>query len=372
MDLFSPGVPASLHLPETVARNSCETRASALRNQSVSETSARAVAPRSFRLGEWLVQPSLDRLSRRGEVVQLRPKVMDVLVHLAANAGEVVSKNALIDAVWARQFIADSALSRAVFELREALGDDPHAPRYIETISKRGYRLIAPVEELVEEMPVEKSEQTAESARDCRQRVVQGAAAAALVLVVGIFVTLAGPRPPRLGSSSPSRIAVLPFANLGDPTDDYFAAGLWEEITTRLAKEADLKVVAPASASSYRDRVDLQRAGEELHVSYVLHGTVRWQHRTSAVGHVRVVPQLVRVEDGSVVWAGSFDLPMGDVLGVQAEVASAVRSEVRNALGLKSPRNGGPSGEAGRDRVAKHEPRGTADGTVGATARSRS
>src|SRR5512136_1084048 len=91
-----------------------------------------------FRLGDWLVRPSLNQLSREGSLVHLRPKVMDVLVHLAEHGSEVVSKDELIEAVWAKEFLADSALSRAVFELREVLGDDAQHPRYIETIPKRG------------------------------------------------------------------------------------------------------------------------------------------------------------------------------------------------------------------------------------------
>jgi len=103
-------------------------------------------AARDFRLGEWLVQPSLCRISRGEEALHLRPKVMDVLVCLAGRAGKVISKQALIDTVWAKEFISDTALSRAVFELRQALGDDDAQPRYVETIAKRGYRLVAAVE----------------------------------------------------------------------------------------------------------------------------------------------------------------------------------------------------------------------------------
>ena len=105
---------------------------------------------RDFRLGDWLVQPSQCRVSRDERTVHLRPKVMDVLMCLAGKAGKVVSKQALIDTVWAREFIADTALSRAVFELRRALGDGGAQPHYVETIAKRGYRLVAPVESIGE------------------------------------------------------------------------------------------------------------------------------------------------------------------------------------------------------------------------------
>ena len=97
----------------------------------------------SFTIGEWLVQPQLNRLSRTGgDNVQLEPKMMDVLVRLAQTPGDVVSREALIDAVWPEVFISESVLTRAIAGLRRALGDDARNPRFIETISKRGYRLI--------------------------------------------------------------------------------------------------------------------------------------------------------------------------------------------------------------------------------------
>ncbi len=99
-----------------------------------------------FRMGEWLAQPSLDRLARGQASVRIRPRLMDLLVVLAGRAGQVVAKDALIEAVWGRRFVAESALSTAIAQLRAALGDDAAAPRYIESVPKRGYRLIAPVE----------------------------------------------------------------------------------------------------------------------------------------------------------------------------------------------------------------------------------
>ena len=99
-----------------------------------------------FRLGEWLVQPSLNCLSCGETVVRLRPKLMDLLVELAQRAGAVVPKEALIEAVWAKKFAAESALSTAVAQLRKALGDKAGEPHYIESVPKRGYRLVAAVE----------------------------------------------------------------------------------------------------------------------------------------------------------------------------------------------------------------------------------
>jgi len=98
-----------------------------------------------FRLGEWLVEPRLNRISRSDTEVQLETKAMDVLVLLARRAGEVVSHAELQDAVWQTEFVSYNTLAVRVSELREALGDDARDPRYIETIHKRGYRLIAEV-----------------------------------------------------------------------------------------------------------------------------------------------------------------------------------------------------------------------------------
>jgi DNA-binding winged helix-turn-helix (wHTH) protein len=98
-----------------------------------------------FQLAEWLVQPTLNRLSSGQRVVQIEPKQMDVLVFLAGNPGEVVSKQQIIDAVWPDLFITESVISRAIAGLRRALDDDARQPRFIETILKRGYRLIGQV-----------------------------------------------------------------------------------------------------------------------------------------------------------------------------------------------------------------------------------
>ena len=104
------------------------------------------LARSAFRVGEWLVQPSLNRLVRGETTVQLELKVMDVLVCLAGRPGEVVSRSELTDTVWATEFISDNTVSHAVADLRSALGDDAKQPRYVETIQRRGYRLIAAVE----------------------------------------------------------------------------------------------------------------------------------------------------------------------------------------------------------------------------------
>jgi DNA-binding winged helix-turn-helix (wHTH) protein len=99
----------------------------------------------SFSLGGWVVEPALNRVVRQSEVVQLEPRVMDLLVVLARRPGEVLSRETLIDTVWQRHVVGEAVLRNAIAALRRALGDRADDPTYIETISKRGYRLIAPV-----------------------------------------------------------------------------------------------------------------------------------------------------------------------------------------------------------------------------------
>jgi len=113
----------------------------------MSDSNAAARKAESYRVGDWLVVPSLNRLSRGTESVQIELKLMEVLVHLAERPGELVSKRELVDAVWQVEVVSDGTLTRAIALLRKALGDDARHPRYIETIPKRGYRFIAPVGE---------------------------------------------------------------------------------------------------------------------------------------------------------------------------------------------------------------------------------
>jgi eukaryotic-like serine/threonine-protein kinase len=110
------------------------------------EHSVRLPFAGDFRVGDWLVEPSLDRATRNGTVVRLRPQLTDLLVLLARHAGRTVSKEAILSEVWAGQFVAESGMTRCIAEIRQALEDDAHVPRVIETIPKRGYRLVAPVE----------------------------------------------------------------------------------------------------------------------------------------------------------------------------------------------------------------------------------
>ena len=99
-----------------------------------------------FRVGEWMVQPQSCMISGKNSELHLRPMLADLLVLLAENAGKVVSKDEILDQLRSRRFVSESVLTRDIAELRRMLGDTSRKPKYIETIFKRGYRLVAEVE----------------------------------------------------------------------------------------------------------------------------------------------------------------------------------------------------------------------------------
>jgi len=237
----------------------------------------RPAAPHAdFRLGEWLIQPSLDRISQGATTSRLRPRLMDFLVFLARNAGQVVGKDEIIEAVWERKFLAESVLTRSVADLRRLLHDEAERPRFIETVPKRGYRLMAPVFEQ------------------------------------------SGPAGPAVAHPS---VAVLPFANMtADDGEEYFCDGLAEELTNALSHLRGLRVIARTSAFAFKGKaVDVREIGRQLSVGAVVEGGVqRW------AGRLRITVQLIDAGDGVHLWSERFDRSATDIFAIQDEIAQAV------------------------------------------------
>jgi TolB-like protein/Flp pilus assembly protein TadD len=137
---------------------------------------------------------------------------------------------------------------------------------------------------------------------------------------------------------APRVLAVLPFKNLGSPDDQYFADGLTEEITSRLADVKELGVISRTSADRYRNTTALlKQIGRELGAGYLLEGSVRWEKRPDGTTHIRVTPQLIRVDDDRHLWAGRYDADLRDVFDVQAGIAEQVTA----ALGVVISGSGG-------------------------------
>ena len=154
-----------------------------------------------------------------------------------------------------------------------------------------------------------------------RKRWMMIAALFAVVVVAGMAILYSGIKRPML--------VVLPFENLGPPGDEYFADGITEEITSRLAALHGLGVISRTSAKQYKDSAKTTRQiGEELGVDYILEGTVRWDRSSEGKGRVRVTPQLIRVSDDTHVWSDSYNRALEDIFTVQSEIAEQVAKQL--------------------------------------------
>ncbi len=264
-----------------------------------------------FQVGEWTVEPLNGRISRAdGQSQHLQPKVMDVLVCLAEHAGMPVTRDELLRCVWGERATTDEPLTRTIAELRRALGDDRAHPRYIETIPKRGYRLVAEVRLPETAGP---DEQTTRVAGRRTPLIVMSLMVVAVALFG--FFTWWTPAP------TERSIAVLPFENMsGDVEQDYFAYGVSEEIVNELSKIQGLKVISRTSAFYFKGKeLPVHEIAETLDVAYVLEGSV-----SRSGDRLRVSAQLIDASSGYHVWANTWDKTLTDVFAIQDEIAAAV------------------------------------------------
>lgn len=290
-----------------------------------------------FRLGEWSVRQTEGVLCSGDRSVRLEPRVMDVLACLAGDADKVIAKEELLAAVWGGAFVEEGALSQAIHSLRKALGDDARQQRYIQTIPKRGYRLVAPVVLQEPEPPPADTLTEVPSAvpagstasvplhAPTPRRWLWPVATAAVSLILVVILWLAGGAI-RQGSGEPitsgkPRIVVLPFESFGQPQDSYFTVGLVEEITNDLASSPSLHVISRTSAMRVeRGRKPLAEIGKELQVDYVLVGTVSWS-RAAGDPRVSITPRLFRVADGTQIRAEPYERGEGEIFEVKAEIS---------------------------------------------------
>ena len=161
-----------------------------------------------------------------------------------------------------------------------------------------------------------------------RKRWMMIAALFAVVVVAGMAILYSGIKRPMLPTEA-TLLVVLPFENLGPPGDEYFADGITEEITSRLAALHGLAVISRTSAKQYK-KTDMttQQIGDELGVAYVLEGAVRWDRSAEGNGRVRVTPQLIRVSDDTHLWVERYDRVIKDIFSVQSEIAEEVAKQL--------------------------------------------
>lgn len=286
-----------------------------------------------FRLGEWSVRQAEGLLSSEERSVRLEPRVMDVLACLAADSGKVVTKEDLLASVWGGAFVEEGVLSQAIHSLRKALGDDARQPRYVQTIPKRGYRLLAPVELEREEaetgrggvsIPLPQSPDPPPTSRGSRRtRLIQ--AAAGMMLALALWIAWGRHEARRQVSEQHKegiRIVVLPFENLGKPEDPYFATGLTEEITANLTLLPAVHVIPGRNALNDKGVAKpLAEIAEELQVDYVLQGKVTWR---AGWRQVRVLPQLIQTADETIVLATPFEGNARSPFKTQQEISRSV------------------------------------------------
>ncbi|MBI3576254.1 MAG: winged helix-turn-helix domain-containing protein [Gammaproteobacteria bacterium] len=296
--------------------------------------------PNPFRVADWVADPATHRLHRGGTEVRLEPRVMTLLVCLANRAGELVTREELERQVWGRTVVGYDALTSSIIKLRKALGDDSRQPRFIETVSKKGYRLIAPVRPAHEPEPLTVVPAPARTVNPWRRNLLVAGLTIAVIAAAGLAVFFRGDllRPAPAVPDKPS-VVVLPFGNLGnDPAQAYFTDGITADITTSLSKLSGLFVIASSSAQNYRKPpADIKQVAETLGVRYVLEGNVR---RTG--NRLRVNAQLVDAATGFQLWAERYDRDMKDVLDVQdditAKIVNALSVELTEAERQRSAR----------------------------------
>ena len=243
-----------------------------------------------IRFGSFELDPRTGELRKQGLRVRLQEQPFKVLQVLLEHPGEVVTREELQQRIWPSDTFVDfdHGVYNAIQKLRDALEDSAESPRFIETLSRRGYRFLAPVNG------------------------------------PGVNET-AVPAAPVVRDS----IVVLPFINMSsEPENEFFVDGISEEIINALAQIKPLRVVARSSAFSFKGKhIDPRTIGEKLNVRTVLEGSVR-----RSGNRLRITAQLINADDGYHLWSERYDRDMKDVFDIQDEIARSIADRLRITL----------------------------------------
>jgi len=308
--------------------------------------------------GPFRFDPEERLLRRDGRPVPLSPKLTETLFLLVQNAGHLVGKDELMKGLWPDAFVEEGNLNKNIFVLRKTLGQWDGGLEYIETVSKRGYRFVAPVDR-VAKTETGPQVQTASALNTTEGTSARTTARIWPTLAMGaaLLLTLIGVaawqmnwrrREPASTSFTPAihSIAVLPLEDLsGDSSENYFADGMTDELITRLGQLTSLRVISRTSAMQYRGvHKPLPQIAHELNVDAIVEGTV-----VRSGGKVRITAQLIQAHADKHLWAQSYDGDLKDVLSLQNAVANAIAKQIRINL---TPRQ---QIRAGVDRPANPE-----------------
>ena len=286
-----------------------------------------------FRFSDVEVHERELQLKRAGEALPVEPKAFRVLVHLLRNPGRLIPKNELLNAGWGDTAVTDNSLTRNIALLRRLLGDDTHAPRYIETVSTVGYRFICPVE--ASEDPTVRPEAAVAAGNSgegsvktvIRSRAVGWVASLvllALLVAAGWYYRWAG-----WSRGTINSVAVLPFENAsGDVNAEYLSDGIAESLINSLSQLPNYKVVSRDSAFHYRGKeTDAKTVGQVLGVRSVLKGRVLRQGDA-----VTISAELIDARDNSHIWGQQYSRKPSDILALQEEIAKEMTAALKMRL----------------------------------------
>ena len=252
----------------------------------------------NYEFGPYQFDLNKRELTRAGETVSLTRKATDILIILIAKAGQVVEKDELLREVWPDTFVEEANLTQHIFALRKALGDERAVPRYIETVTRRGYRFLGSV------------------------RVIENGNNHFPHAHPSVH-----PRPEVDGQNRPV-LAVLPFINVvSDPELEYLVQGITDNLINNLAQISKLRVMSRSAVLRYKTKqIDPQQAGRDLGAHVVLVGKIN-----SRDGHSVIDVELVNVAGGWLLWAEIFDSRQKDLL----EIHDTITRQIVATLKLK-------------------------------------
>ena len=303
---------------------------------------------RMVRFATFEVDLNARELRKGGVKIKVHGQPFEVLAMLLERPGEIVPREELKQKLWPTDTFVDfdHGVNTAINRLREALGDSAENPRFVETIPRRGYRFVAPVE-LPAALPETKPDAAvastfppnnggADRASRVPKRPSKTVLFAAALGIAGVAVLVLPSVRQRLFArrSGPliQSLAVLPLVNLsGDADQDYFADGMTDALITDLGKISALRVISRTSVMQYKDtKKPLPVIARDLNVDAIIEGTV------SRLGnHLRITANLLQASPEKHLWAQSYDGEVSDALTVQGQLAQAVAREIRVTLTQK-------------------------------------
>lgn len=291
-----------------------------------------------LRFGAFELDLSTAELRKAGVTLNLPRQPLRILVLLASHPGQLVTREMIQQEIWGSETFVDfeQGLNFAINKIRASLGDNADSPRYIETLPRRGYRFIAPVEEVTPH-PAERPQlmpvgQRVSADDQKKAPITAGrwktatAAAIALLLAVTFPIVWYRARSVKPAAQPAIRsLAVLPLKNLsGDPTQEYLADGMTEELIGRLSTVHDLRVISRTSIMQFKDtKLSVPEIAKTLNVDAVVEGSV-----IRDGNRIRVNAQLIRGATDDHFWSESYDRDMIDALDLQSDVARSIARKV--------------------------------------------